>query len=122
MEINIDSIIENINSKEYEEPITTNNQLVDVIKWVESGDIVVLYNQYGQLRKYHNKCEENTKYDDRICCIECNKLPGLLDDGEWNYYIENANNKNKNCTCNNLIKIVNTLIKKNARNVYLYTI
>jgi len=115
---NIDNIIENINSKKYEDPVTTKNQFADVIKWLANGDIVVLYNQYGQLRVYHNKCQENTKYDDRICCIDCKKFPGLLDDGEWNWYIENA--KNQKCTCNDLINVVNTLIKKNAKNVYLY--
>ena len=118
----IDDIINNINKQKYDEPNCTKNQLADVIDWLKNGNLVVLHNKYGQVQIYHNKCQENLNYDDRICCICCNIVPGILDNGEWNYYIDiKKNGQNNVCTCKNVINVVNELIQKKAKNVFLFS-
>ena len=117
-----DDMINNINKKEYDEPNCTNNQLKDVISWLKNGNLVVLYNKYGQVQVYHNNCQENQNYDDRICCVRCNSVPGILDKGEWDYYIDvKQGGKNNVCTCKNVINVVNELIKRNAKNAFLFS-
>lgn len=117
-----DDMLDNIDKKEYEEPTCTSNQLKDVVVWLQNGSLVVLHNKYGQVQIYHNKCQENPNYDDRICCVNCNSVPGILDKGEWDYYIDNKQKgKNNVCTCKNVLHVVNELIKKKAKNVFLFS-
>ncbi len=116
-------ILENINKKTYDEPISSSNPLADIIQWLKKGDIVFLYNKYKKRLIYHNKCTKIeggfSKFDDRICCIECKSVPGILDDGEWDYYIEQGNTK---CECISNLETIEELIRSNARNIYMYTV
>ncbi len=116
MDEQIENILQRINEKSYDVPTTTSNQLSDVLNWLENNSVVILYNKYGQCLKYHNNCA-NSKFDDRICCVSCESVPGILEPGEWDWYIDQ---KNAKCTCPNITNVTNNLIKHNAKNVFAY--
>lgn len=86
-------------------PLTSNN-LVDIITWLSAGDYVVVHNQYKVARYFHSKCEGQVCSDEeiqrqlehcRVLYLDVASLPGLIDDGEWEYYIKEAGHKE--CTC-----------------------
>lgn len=61
-----------------------------VIDMVETKNVVVLYNKYNIFRIFYvGNIEEIDLSKTRVIAIKTN-LSGLLDDGEWNWYIENA--------------------------------
>lgn len=79
-----------------QELILTTNNLNDVISWLKLGAYVTIYvNRYA--RSFHT-CNKNLSEEEaeeyvkthRFIYINVSKLPGLLDDGEWNYYIKQA--------------------------------
>jgi hypothetical protein len=76
--------------------VTTRNNLSDIIKWLKMGAYVVVHSRNG---RFFHKCnkrnlttEEIKQYIDthRFIYIDVSKMPGLLDDGEWNWYITHA--------------------------------
>lgn len=79
-----------------ESPKCTSNQLADIISWLKLGDCVILCNGTYIKYIYHN-CIENNSDKVRLIIIDCQGFPGLLDDGEWNWYIEDSGNKKCNC-------------------------
>ena len=64
----------------------------DILDWLKLGDIVFLTNGI----KVHY-IFSNGKLDDldniRSIYVNCSKMPGLLDKGEWEYYIQEAGYK-----------------------------
>ncbi len=78
-------------------PTTSRNQLADTIKFLESGDYVVLFAP-GRGGRFFHKCvtgltnDQVTKYlnNTRVIYLNSARMPGLLDDGEWNWYITGA--------------------------------
>jgi hypothetical protein len=115
------NILAKINNNTYETPLTTNNPLCDVIKWLNNGNTVLLYNKYGQWRIYHNNCEKTKNFDNTICCVNCQTVPGILDDGEWDYYIE-EDGSNKKCECENNLKTIKELISYKSKNVFMFDV
>ena len=76
--------------------VITSNNLQDVINWLELGAYVVVHTNSA---RFFHKCTKKILSDDeikeyinthRIIYVNVSKLPGLLDDGEWNWYIKNA--------------------------------
>ncbi len=113
----------------YERPITTNNQLVDIINWLKLGDIVVIYNAYGSWRVFHNQCEKQClvstsdpkpKITCRISTIYCKTIPGLLDEGEWEYYIKQEGNSE--CECLDIVNRINKMMAEKEPNVFNFVI
>lgn len=85
---------ENVTKKGLNEPLViTRNNLADIINWLESGAYVVVHSKNG---RFFHKCTKNTLTADeikhyldthRFIYVNVSKMPGLLDDGEWNWYI-----------------------------------
>ena len=109
-----------INNKLYEEPKTSDNPLKDVMDWLNENNIVVLYNRYNQIQIYHNNCDNCNDYSDRICCANCVSVPGILDKGEWDWYI--LDKGNKVCKCKDQLTTINNLIKANSKNVFMFNV
>ena len=83
--------------KSLTEPLlTTTNNIRDVIGWLKNDAYVVIYSQTG---RFFHKCTKTTLSDaeikdyldtHRFIYIDVSHMPGLLDDGEWNWYITHA--------------------------------
>lgn len=106
----------------YKLPETSSNQLTDVINWIKEGKtIVIITNDYGKCRFFHNEEDEKSIYElekFRVIVIHCKTFPGLLDDGEWNYYITGAGNK-EYCS-DELISKTNDAIRNKDKNVFIF--
>lgn len=87
---------------------TTKDQLGDVLGWAKRGAYIVLYstrsNNYGRFfhkctKKQLNK-DETKEYMDthRFIYVDVSRMPALLDDGEWEYYIKCVGVDE--CSCN----------------------
>jgi len=64
--------------------------LLMVMDMVETKNVVVLYNKYNIYRVFYiGNIEEIDLLKTRVIAIRT-KLSGLLNDGEWNWYIENT--------------------------------
>ncbi len=92
-------------SELHKTPATTENNLGDIIRWLKKGDYVVIYDVFSG--RFFHKCEKkdlNAEQIDkslkncRVTYVNVNRMPGLLDDGEWNWYIKEAGMDQ--CTCN----------------------
>jgi hypothetical protein len=79
-------------------PIQSNNNLNDVISWVQLGDLVYLKNKDGWGRPFHNVASEVSTEEEiitiltnnRVIVIDVSDFPNLLDDGEWNSRINQS--------------------------------
>jgi hypothetical protein len=109
---------------QYEAPVTTTNQLQDILTWLKmKNTIVLIYNEYSNWRIFH--VEENNDIIEnadlslyKIIAIKCQSLPGLLDDGEWEYYIkEHAKEYNSRTILNK----INKMLVDNEKNAFHYT-
>lgn len=88
--------------------ITTNNSLADIIGWLRRGAYVVIYSKSG---RFFHKCSKTTLTageikdyinSHRFIYINVSKTPGLLDDGEWNWYINNEGFEECKCSLKNI--------------------
>lgn len=69
------------------EPYTSLQMVIDM---VETKNVVVLYNEYNIYRVFYmGNIKEIELSKTRVIAIKTG-LSGLLDDGEWNWYIENT--------------------------------
>ena len=69
-------------------PQTTSNNLRDILDWLKEGDYVVIHNNYRSGRFFHANCRPQSCLDtSRVIYVNVSSLPGLLDQGEWDYYI-----------------------------------
>src|SRR3990170_2400071 len=77
-------------------PVTTTNQLRDIVGWLKEGDCVFVHNNFKGGRFFHPGCVVGVKPDRsqfnhcRVIYVDVRKMPGLLADGEWNWYINDA--------------------------------
>jgi len=81
------------------ESTLTSNNLLDVINWLKLGAYVIVHTNSA---RFFHKCtnkdlseDEISKYinQHKIVYVDVSKLPGLpglLDNGEWNWYINEA--------------------------------
>ena len=85
--------------------VVTSNNLADIINWLKNDAYVVIYARDIGGRFFH-KCSQNVNTEQqvkdylnahKIIYINVSKMPGLLDDGEWNYYTKEAGFDE--CTC-----------------------
>jgi hypothetical protein len=80
-------------------PEVTTNNLKDIIDWLKLGDIVVLTNQNIVHYIFHDcKCTDINSV--RTIKIDCQKIPNLLLEDEWNWYINDAGFKQCKCVNN----------------------
>jgi hypothetical protein len=91
----------------------TNNNLLDIINWLKLGAYVIIHTNYA---RFFHKCSNlsESEVDDyikqhRFIYVNVSKLPGLLDDGEWNWYITNAGFDE--CKCSIKDKVSNFNLK-----------
>lgn len=93
--------------------VLTDNNLLDVINWLKLGAYVVIHTDYA---RFFHKCSEKNlseiEVDEylkhhKIIYINVSKLPGLLDDGEWNWYITNAGFDECKCSVKNTLSNLN---------------
>jgi hypothetical protein len=68
------------------EIVPTTNSLRDIVDWLKNGDFVCIHTNTDYIY-YYSKETCNSIEDHRL--IYVNVMPGLLDEGEWPYYIEN---------------------------------
>ena len=71
----------------------TSNNLVDIIRWVHEGNIVITHTT-SACRVFHALPDLDQQSLDqvRVLYVDCNSHPGLLDDGEWECYIKASGN------------------------------
>lgn len=87
------------------------NNLSWIIKQIGLGHYVVIHSNiiinstsFKSVRCFHKQCpESNTDFAEKtnVIYIDVSKSPSLLYDGEWNWYICNADEKYHECGCNN---------------------
>lgn len=100
-------------------PIPSTNQLVDVIGWVRNGDIVVIFNDNNVFRIFYKSNDSiDNLTDKRIMMINCQSVPGICDDGEWNYYIIQDGNIESNSI--DLLQKIRVLIENKSPNVFAF--
>jgi hypothetical protein len=100
-------------------PIPSTNQLVDVIGWVRNGDIVVIFNDNNVFRIFYKSNDSiDNLTDKRIMMINCQSVPGICDDGEWNYYITQDGNIESNSI--DLLQKIKVLIGNKSPNVFSF--
>jgi len=103
----------------FERPTTSTNQLLDVIKWLRNGDIVVIFNDNNVFRIFYQSEEYlNNLTDRRIILIDCQTVPGICDDGEWNYYITEAGNIES--TSVDLLQKIRVMIGNKSPNIFSF--
>ena len=101
----------------FEAPSTSANQLLDVIKWLRNGDIIVIFNDNNVFRIFYQSEEYlNNLTERRIIMIDCQTVPGICDDGEWNYYITEAGNIES--TSVDLLQKIRVMIGNKSPNVF----
>ena len=67
----------------------TGNNLVDIIAWVkDQGYCVVLHGQGSPVQVWYNGAE--ILADVKIIMVNVSSMPGLLDEGEWDWYLNEA--------------------------------
>lgn len=66
----------------------TANSLFDILKFLNDGNIVCMHE--NNVGIYYHKYKILEKITDEILIyIDLSKNPGLMDDGEWPWYIKN---------------------------------
>ncbi len=83
--------------------VMTSNNLADVIGWLkeEQPTLVVLHARGYAPRFFHNQCDEKAENLPRVIYVDVSRHVGLLDQGEWDWYIIEALGKPE-CTCDDL--------------------
>ena len=82
-------------------PKVTRNNLKDIIDYLNDGDYVVIHDDVKYGRYFHQKCpttDDDFINNNRVIYVNVNKMPGLLDEGEWEWYIKSVGHCE--CTCN----------------------
>src|SRR5437870_5254724 len=88
----------NLESRLTTSPVTTSSNLRDIIGWLKEGDYVVIHNNYRYGRYFHAICGSDSCLDNsRIIYVNVSSMPSLLNEGEWDYYIEKEGNKECQC-------------------------
>ena len=65
----------------------TGNNLKDIIEWIKSGHVVILYNGSITLT-YHNNCGKDLDPSHKVINVNVGNDKKLLDDGEWPWYFD----------------------------------
>ena len=68
-----------------DKPVCSTNSLQDIIGWLKKGYIICIYSKKKSIFYYS---KEKTITDEKIVYIDVQSNPGLLDDDEWPFYIE----------------------------------
>lgn len=108
-----------VQNMEFENLTITTNQLADVLGFLNKGDIVVIFNNNNVFKIFYKSKEsiENLT-DKRIILIDCQTVPGICDDGEWNYYITSAGNIES--TSIDLLQKIRVIIGNKSPNIFSF--
>jgi len=99
------------------ELILTRNNLLDVINWLKLGAYVIIHNSNNA--RFFHKCTNEILSEDevneylnkhRFIYVNISKLAGLLDDGEWNWYIVNAGLDECKCSIKHKVSDLNLIL------------
>jgi hypothetical protein len=101
----------------YKHPEISSNQLGDIYKWLNLGDVVMLRSKYVQYI-YHD-CNKHTAKC-RYIIVDVNNFPSLLNEGEWPDFLNDAGKSV--CKCNDIIEKLNTAIKERSPNVFRFSV
>lgn len=81
------------------------NNLMDIIGWLKLGAYVVIHSEFA---RFFHICDGKTMTETeikeyinshRFIYVNVSSLPGLLDDGEWNWYINEYAKPVSECKC-----------------------
>jgi hypothetical protein len=64
------------------------NALSYVTKVVESGSLLVIFNKHANSRWFFNGALPENLDEIRVVAFHASTVPGIVDDGEWNWYIQ----------------------------------
>ncbi len=83
-----------IPAKEFPPLTFTDNNLSDVVRFIKDQNVVALHTQKA-CRVFHSVSLEQPEATEslknvRVIYLDCSSHAGLLDDGEWEYYIKQA--------------------------------
>ena len=67
--------------------VCTTNSLQDIIGWLKKGYMICIYSKRKSIFYYSREIIQ-TITDEKIVYIDVQSNPGLLDDDEWPFYIE----------------------------------
>jgi hypothetical protein len=68
----------------------TENNLLNVINFLKSGNIVCLHNSYKHGQYYYSQKSIDTITTQEIIYVDLRRWPSLLEDDEWPYYIKDS--------------------------------
>jgi hypothetical protein len=72
-------------------PKTTTNQLADIVNWLKNGDMVVLHDDKQNCIVFGHHDNPNIDLTTiRVVMVNCGGMPCLLDEEQWQWYIEDA--------------------------------
>ncbi len=69
--------------------VLTTNILADIIRFLKEQNIVCLH-YTNKTIFYHAKTMCEKIINEKLIYINCNKMPSLLDEGEWPWYIKGS--------------------------------
>lgn len=115
------------------DPKTTGNNLRDVVDWLGLGDYIVMYDDSGRERKWCPCCSSGrgiAKIEDvpaqlekqRTIYLRIKSMPGLLDEGEWEWYIKNEGFEECTCQINAFLTAQPKIAIENIPHVHAYTL
>ena len=71
------------------ELVLTTNNLADIVRFLKEQNIVCLYCTNNKIFYYaKSSCEKIN--NEKLIYINCNKMPSLLDEEEWPWYIKDS--------------------------------
>ena len=70
-----------------DKPVCSTNSLQDIIDWLKKGYMRCIYSKRKSIFYYSREIIQ-TITDEKIVYIDVQSNPGLLDDDEWPFYIE----------------------------------
>ena len=89
MNIDIDVDEEKNENMNIDKIVMTANNLADIIEWLKNGNCVCIYSFLTS--RFFYKQPNIDKIEGIIIYIDVNSHPGLLDNGEWDFYILQQN-------------------------------
>ena len=88
-----------------EELVTTTNNLADIIGWLQKGYYIIIHSH--RMRCFHrcNHIDDIQSYinNTRFIYVDVDRMQGLLDDGEWEWYIKREGFNECTCVMYNIV-------------------
>lgn len=107
------------NNSRLECPDVTGGHLSNIVKWLKLGDICLLHYKFknGQIWHYNCSGKQDLTEDEldniRVIWYEAKTAPGILNEGEWPYYLKTAGISRCKCSLSKLVVNPKICAKKN---------